>query len=285
MNKPLPFPATEPPAAEIAARLRDRYRAAAIAPSAAWNEVISGLLAHRSVRAYDDRPVGDETLAAAIAAAQSAANSSNIQSWSVVAVRDPGRKARLADLSGGQKHIRQAPLFLVWLADLARVERLGHERGIEVEGIHYLETLFVGIVDAALAAQNAVVALESLGLGTVYIGGIRDRPDQVAAELGLPPRILPVVGLCVGYPDPNAPAAVKPRLPQPAILHHETYSAERQRDPIRSYEADLRDFQAEQGLPVRDWGDLAVGRIRRASDLHGRDRIREYLDKIGFELR
>ena len=79
----------------------------------AGSPVIDHLLAHRSVRAYLPDPVSDDTLTAIVAAAQSAASSSNLHAWSVVAVRDPTRKARLAELAGDQAHIRQAPLLLV----------------------------------------------------------------------------------------------------------------------------------------------------------------------------
>ena len=79
------------------------------------NDTIALQLAHRSVRRFTDRPVSDDELYAIVAAAQSAATSSNLQAWSVVVVRDRARKARLAELAGGQAFIDQAPLFLVWV--------------------------------------------------------------------------------------------------------------------------------------------------------------------------
>jgi len=265
--------------------IAERYRKEPAHISEEWNPVLATLLSHRSVRAFTDRPVSDETLAAAVAAAQSAATSSNTQSWSVIAVRDPERKARLADLAASQRQIREAPLFLVWLADLSRVEAIGKQADIEVEGVHYLETAIVGIVDATLAAQNAVVALESLGLGTNYIGGLRNHPEHVAQELNLPPRVFAVFGLCVGYPDETRPASIKPRLGQSAVLHGETYSWERQNEAIGRYNASLRQFQAEQNLPSEDWTNIVVNRFRSADRLHGRDRIRAALAHLGFDLR
>ena len=140
--------------------LRQRYGASDVPPDLRWNAVISSLLSHRSVRAYLPQPLPEGTLETAIAAAQSAASSSNLQVWSVIAVEDPARKARLAVLAGDQRHILQAPLFLVWLADLSRLKRLAEARGIETAGLSYIELLVVGIVDTALAAQNAVAAFE-----------------------------------------------------------------------------------------------------------------------------
>ncbi len=230
------MPDSTPPALP-AARLRDRYRDAMPA-SAAWSPVVDVMLQHRSVRAYRADPLPDGTLEALVAAAQSAATSSNLQTWSVVAVEDAGRKERLSVIAGGQRHIRQAPLFLVWLADLSRAARIGEAAGQAMEALPFLEPFLVAVVDAALAAQNATVAAESLGLGTVYIGAMRNDPEAVARELALPPGVMAVFGLCVGFVDPDAPvAAVKPRLPQGAVLHRETYAAAAETAALSGYDA------------------------------------------------
>ncbi len=200
---PNPSPTGEPaetPEALIDARYRDG--AAAAGP---WNQVLATILAHRSVRAYLADPLPEGTLERLVAAAQSASTSSNLQTWSVVAVEDPARKARLAELASGQKHIVQCPLYLVWCVDLARLRLAAEERQMVLEGLDYLEPFIVGIVDAALAAQNASIALESLGLGHVLIGAMRNHPEEVAAELGLPPHVMALFGMCVGYPDPAVP--------------------------------------------------------------------------------
>ena len=77
-------------------------------------------------------------------------------------MQDAARKARLAALAGRQAHIVAAPLFLVWLADLNRLQQVAGAAGQRAEGLDYLEALVMGIVDAALAAQNALLAAESL---------------------------------------------------------------------------------------------------------------------------
>jgi nitroreductase len=251
----------------------------------AWNDVLATLLSHRSVRAYADRALPANTLDLLIAAAQSAPTSSNLQTWSVVAIDDPERKARLSELAGGQAFIRQAPLFLVWLADLSRIQHLADERQLKLEGLEFLETLFLGIIDAALAAQNAVVALESLGLGTVYVGAIRNRPEQVAAELALPPKVFPVFGLCVGYPDPAVPTGIKPRLDRACVLHREQYSPAPHSPAIIRYDVVLTDFQREQGMAEIGWTGRTIPRLKSGKSLAGRDRMREALANLGFELR
>jgi nitroreductase len=272
----------EPVAAEA---LRRRYGEAPDWRPAEWNAVLESLLSHRSIRAYLPDALPPGTLETAIAAAQSAASSSNLQVWSVVAVEDPERKARLSVLARDQAHIRQAPLFLVWLADLARLRGIAESRGETSDGLDYLEMLLVGVIDAALAAQNAVATFESLGLGTVYIGAIRNRVTEVARELALPPLVMPVFGLCVGYPDPASPALVKPRLAQAAVLHRETYAVAPQQGAIEAYGPHLAEFFRAQGQDHPDWRAIVTARIRNAKSLSGRDQLRAALESLGFSLR
>lgn len=249
------------------------------------NAVLDQLLRHKSVRAYLPRALPPGTLEAIVAAAQSASTSSNLQAWSLVAIEDPARKARLSALAANQAHVREAPLFLVWLADLARLDRTARSMGEIAEGLSFLEALLVGVIDAALAAQNAVVALESLGLATVFIGAIRNRPEDVAAELGLPPGVFPVFGMCVGYEDPARPASVKPRLAQGAVLHREQYGLDTQLPLIRDYDAVMERFWASQGMQQPAWSRTVVNRVKTPASLHGRERLVEALHRLGFGLR
>ena len=162
-----------------------------------WNQTLETLLSHKSIRAYLADPLPTGTIEQLVVAAQSASSSSNLQTWSVVAVEDVERKAKLAALANNQAHILQAPVLLVWLADLARLSRVAERQGLPHEGLDYLESFLTAAIDAALAAQNAAVAAESLGLGIVYIGALRNRPAEVAALLGLPPQTFAVFGMCV----------------------------------------------------------------------------------------
>lgn len=200
-------------------------------------------------------------------------------------VEDQARKARLAEFAGGQKHIVEAPLFLVWLADLSRAERLAVRSERPDEGLHFLETFLVAVIDAALAAQNAVVAAESLGLGSVYIGAIRNKPRAVAEELGLPPNVAAAFGLCIGYPDAARPTLVKPRLRQDVVIHHERYSAVNEEAGIVAYDAIIRGFQESEGLPVIGWVEAVLNRLGSVRSLNGRDRLIEELRALGFSLK
>ncbi|MCL2590393.1 MAG: nitroreductase family protein [Betaproteobacteria bacterium] len=263
-----------------------RYGDASLPAPATWSPIIEHLLNHRSVRAYLPDPVDDDQLAAIIAAAQSASSSSNLQAWSVVAVRDLARRTKLAELAAEQNFIAEAPLHLVWIADLARLGRLAEMTQRPNGALDYLEAFLVGAVDAALAAQNAAAAAESLGFGIVFIGSIRDKPLEVADLLSLPPKTVAVFGMCVGKPDPARPTSIKPRLPQSVVLHHERYSLDAQVPGIETYNTAMAQFYEQQKMNVRGtWAVHSSKRIAGAETLSGRDKLVDYLQARGFALK
>lgn len=270
---------------EIGELLRARYGAAMLLDDGPWNETLATLIGHRSVRAYQDAPLPPRTLELMVAAAQSASTSSNLQTWSVVAAEEPAQKARLAELGGQQAFIAQAPLFLVWLADLSRLARVADARALPHAGLDYFEMFLMGAIDASLAAQNAAVAAEALGLGVVYVGGMRNQPEAVAETLGLPPLSFAVFGMAVGVPDPARPAAVKPRLPQAAVLHRERYNPEQAAAVDEYVDAMDRFYQEQQMRTKGDWAEHSARRVAGPESLSGRDRLREALRNLGFELK
>ena len=248
--------------------------------------LMAQMLSHRTVRAYLDTPVSESAIELMMAAAQSAATSSNLQTWSVVAVQDPQRKARLADCAGSQAHIREAPLLMIWLADLSRLDRTAQRIGSPSDANRFMEMFLVAAIDATLAAQNAVLAAEALGLGTSYIGAMRNRPEQVAAELGLPSNVFAVFGLTVGSPDPKRPTSIKPRLPQSLILSRETYTAPPQVEAqvVGEYDALMQAFQRSQSMKEVPWSVQSSQRVAGPGSLSGRDRLVEAIQAQGFKL-
>lgn len=262
-----------------------RYGADKVPAAGPWNALIQSLLDHRSVRGYKPDPLPAGTLETLIAAAQSAATSSNLQTWSVVAVTDPGKKAVFAKVSNNQKHIEQCPLFLVFLADLSRLERLGKAEGKDLAVMPYLETFVVAAIDAGLAAQNAVVAAESLGLSTVYIGAMRNDPERVARELDLPPGTMCAFGLCVGYALPESRGEVKPRLPQEAILFRETYRIPDEKAQRAAYDRELEAFSKRHEMSAYTWTERVLNRVGKLASINGRERLKEQLRRMGFPLR
>lgn len=279
-------PAFAPETAELSADLlRRRYGIDQPTETSEWNAALETILSHRSVRTYLPKPVPESALKLIVAAAQSAPTSSSLQAWSVVAVEDPDRKAKLAELASPNPQILSAPLFLVWLADLSRLRKITAERGKTGEGLDYLESFLLAAIDAALAAQNALVALESLGLGCCYIGAMRNHPEEVGRVLGLPPETFAVFGMTVGYPDPSVETEMKPRLPQSIVLHHEQYRADLGETDLSAYDDVMRSFQTGQGMAVRGWTNVVANRIADAAALKGRHVLLDVVRRMGFKVK
>ena len=250
------------------------------------NEAVELALKHRSVREFDSAELPEGTLERLMAAGQSAATSSNLQSFSVVAIRDPERKSQAATLCGDQEFIRKAPLFLVFCADLSRLKSVSDSEGMPGEGLDYFEMFLIACVDASLAGQNVALAAESMGLGICYVGAARNRPIELAALLNFPPRVFAVFGMAVGIPDPASGAQVKPRLPQPSVLHREVYSTEGRGAGIERYDSVMQAAYEAQGRSgIGTWSHHSAKRVATAQSLGGREGLSETLKKLGFENR
>ena len=244
------------------------------------NEIHELLRSHRSIRSYTDEPVSEETLAAIVTAGTAAATSSNLQATTVIRVTESEVRAAIAEVAGGQRQITTAGAFTVWCADLARSRVACELHGVEMT-TGMTEQFIIATVDVALAAQNAVVAAESLGLGICYIGAIRNDPQVVTDLLQLPDDVYPVFGLCFGTPaeDPD----VKPRLPMDVVLKTDVYDDSRDRELLASYDERMHEYYTTRTGGTKDttWTqDIArlVGGERRPH-------MREFLAKRGFEMR
>ncbi|TGJ80495.1 hypothetical protein E0Z10_g8268 [Xylaria hypoxylon] len=257
------------------------------------NSTLETLLQHRSVRHFLPEKLPEGTLEIIVAAAQSAATSSNLQTWSVIALEDPEHRDKAATLCGDQDFIRQAPLFLIFCADLNRLTKVSAQHGLRGEGLEFTEMFLMASLDAGLAGQNATIAAEALGLGACYAGAARNKPHELAEFLKLPPRVIAVFGVAIGKPDPTKAAAVKPRLPQKEVVHKETWNSgvneggsEVQAGNLTEYDVTLASFNAgerREGVPA--WTQRSARRIETVESLHGRHVLKDVLQQKGFNLR
>jgi FMN reductase (NADPH) len=252
------------------------------------NPTLDLIHAHASCRRYKPDPVPVPVIETIIAAGQAASTSSNLQAYSVVAVTDEAKRERLSELCGDQAFIREAPVFLAWCADLARLERVCELRSYtQVTG--YVENFLVAAVDVSLAAQNAALAAESLGLGICYIGYIRNIPEEIIELLELPQLTFPITGMTVGWParEPR----LRPRLPLEAVLHWEKYNPN-QDDALHEYDRIIMEtgiyIERQVSVPgkegeIKDYGWLehTARRVSKAE----RTNLRQALEKQGFGLK
>ncbi|MFD7525404.1 oxygen-insensitive NADPH nitroreductase [Paenibacillus chitinolyticus] len=242
------------------------------------NSVINLLTRHRSIRKFKPDPIPGDQLQAIIASAQMASTSSSVQAYTIIAATDPALKKELARLAGNQAYVEQCGLFLVFCADLNRLRKATEQSG---EVFHQnTESFLVASMDAALAAQNAAIAAESLGLGICYIGGIRNNPDGVAEALKLPELVYPVFGMCVGVPDQEP--SLRPRLPQTAVLHENGYQSERSDEGVRRYDETTRKYYEERtgGKQSITWSRSMADKYRQPVRAH----LKPFLEKQGFRL-
>lgn len=243
------------------------------------NPIINHMLMHRSIRRFTSEAVTASDIETAIAAAQSAATSSHLQSWSVIKVLDPEHKRSVNNLCGNQAQIETAPLMLVWLADQSRNYAIGEAEKTTREAFDYFESILLGIVDTCIAAQNAALAFESLGYGTCFIGAVRNNAEELSNLLNLPSRCIPVTGLVIGRPDPNQNTDIKPRLAQNVVVHDDKYFPSSYAD-ITEYNLVMNQFQKKQNLRPVDWSAKVANRLSTREALHGRDRFMKFLRSV-----
>lgn len=248
------------------------------------NATIDLMRAHRSIRAYRPDPVPDEWIETIIAAAQWAPSTSFRQVYSVIAVREAGTKKALRVVCGGQRWIEECPVFLVFCADTNRLDDICKAHGKRVN-LEHTETFLMAALDTGLFMQNAALAAESLGLGTVMIGGLRDNPREVIRLLQLPYGVFGITGMCLGFPDQEP--AQRPRLPLAEVLHWEHYDSHGRLERLADYDETIRaagTYKKKDGS-LDAWTDVMARTTSRPPPEEGRHHLREILLAQGFELK
>ena len=191
------------------------------------------VLMRRTHRRYAERSVTEPLLRLLLGTALSASSKSDFQQASVIRVRDRQSRDRLAALVPDMPWVGNAPVFLVFCGDAYRLERIGELRGHGNENGR-LEGFFNAAIDAALVLQTFILAAETAGLGCCPISVIRNHADAVADILGLPEKVFPVAGLCVGYPA--AAGHVSMRLPLEASVHTDLYDGQGLAEAVDAYD-------------------------------------------------
>ncbi len=233
------------------------------------------LCSHRSIRAFTEQGIDDARRSAIIAAAQAASTSSFLQCSSIIRITDREKREQLVQLTGGQPWVSAAAEFWVFCADFNRHLQISPEAQLG-----RAEQLLLGCVDTALMAQNAMVAAESLGLGGVFIGGIRNSIAQVTELLALPKFVLPLFGFCIGYPA--ASPDVKPRIPQAMLVHENRYQP-LDKEVLAQYDREITAYYQQRDSNQRSetWSEL----IQRLIIKETRPFMLDYLHQQGWATR
>jgi FMN reductase [NAD(P)H] len=227
------------------------------------NPVLESLFKHKSIRKYKDQPLEDEKLQLIIKAAQAAPNWCNGQQVSIIIVKDKELREKIKACCWGQPYITTCSVFLVFCADFYRVslafEKAGKTKADFEKYMSNIDTLIVGSHDVGIALQNATVAAESMGLGMCDIGAIRSKSLEVTKLLNLPKYCIPLVGLCIGYPDDDP--GLKPRIPTKGMCFENKYSVENAKAGLEEYDAIYQKYLAGRDKNARDsnWSKSIAG--------------------------
>lgn len=187
------------------------------------NEVLEQLSKRKSVRAYTGEAITPEEKAAILEAAFQAPTAGNQQLYTIIDVTDQGLKDALAVSCDNQPFIARAAMVLVFCADCKKWYDAYRSVGCEARkpGVG---DLMLAVTDTAIAAQNAVTAAESLGIGSCYIGDILERCGEQRRLLKLPQYVLPAVMVVFGRPTEQQTQRQKPgRCPRESIVHENGY--------------------------------------------------------------
>lgn len=187
------------------------------------NPILESLTARKSVRAYVDRPIPAEIKQAVLEAAAEAPSAGCQQLYTILDITDQQLKEALSVTCDNQPFIAKAPMVLVFCADCRKWYDAYLDAGCDPRKPGPGD-LMLAVTDTAIAAQNAVVAAESLGLGSCYIGDIMENCEEQRRLLHLPSYVFPAVMLVFGWPTDQQKERSKPqRCPMEHIVHENTY--------------------------------------------------------------
>jgi nitroreductase/FMN reductase [NAD(P)H] len=176
---------------------------------------------HRTHRRYTEQPVTPELIRLLCACALSAPSKSDLQQSDIVVVDDMAIRRAIAEKIADMPWIETAPAFLVFAANGRRLPFVSQLRGKPFPNDH-LDAFFNAVADSAIVLGTFVAAAETVGLGCCAISAIRDHAAFVSEQLELPDRIVPLAGMCVGWPAQRG--YISPRLGLTATVHHNRYS-------------------------------------------------------------
>ncbi|MBL8832505.1 MAG: nitroreductase family protein [Rhodospirillales bacterium] len=271
---------------KLAAALAERFGEDFAIPQTAGLDALARMADHRSMRAYAPREVPASLIRTLCAVALSAPTKSDLQQADIVIVSDPTVRAKLDEWCGENPWVKAAPAFLVFCANNRRQLRI-HERHAIAFANDHLDAFFNAAVDAGIVLSAFVTAAEAAGLGTCPISAIRNRAADVSALLGLPDRVFPVAGLCVGWPA--HPGGISPRLPTGLRVHENRYDEGDLDAAIAAYDERrnrTRPF-AKQRDPARFGTSPAYGWSQDKARQYAapeRADFGAYIRKIGFRL-
>ena len=226
-------------------------------------ETIELINTRRSCRAFRQEAVDGETVRELKRLTMRAPSAGNMLLYSVIEVTDPAKKAELAEICDSQMMIKNAPLVWVFLADNNKWEKFFTYSGSPEKFSKPMRETGLGdmhlcMQDAIIAAQNAVIAAEALGLGSCYIGDVIENYERLQKLLNLPAHAIPAAMLIMGYPLSEKREAVTPRPdPDSSVFMENGYADLTEEAIFSQYEHHRANYENKKLLPLDNTGSVA----------------------------
>ena len=233
------------------------------------------LLERRSIRRYERDAVSDSDMQFIHDAIRNTPTSYNGQQYTVIDIDDPVTKERIYEITG-QKQIKTCNRFLVFCADYSKITQAGRAKGIDsIPFTGTVDGLIVGVIDASLAMMSALVAAQSLGLGTCCVGYARTAdPDRIAKLLDLPQGVFVVCGLTIGIP--REMPDMKPKQSEALLIHRNAYRHDDMLRELLEYDREVSVYNEtrEGAKTTNDWVTHIIGYYREGESYHLGDALR-----------
>lgn len=246
------------------------------------NETIKTQLEHRTIREFKNQEISAEIFELLMEVARRTATSTSMQACSIIRVTDTDLKSHIAGICK-QEYVARAPELLIFIVDQYRNNQIAQEKNCIVENAGDMDRFFAAFTDACVMAQNVVVAAESIGLGTVYLGSILNDSGKICELLNLPELTFPVVGLALGYPNQNP--QLKPRMDMKLRVFENNYEYfDSYLDEIKEYDKEMSTYYdlREPNKPVDSFSDQVIHRLKYCNPR--RQEILNIVRKQGFDL-
>ncbi len=243
--------------------------------------MLEAISRRRSIRRFKSKPISRKVVNRIVEAAQRAPTACGMQTYSFILITDKTVQGEIFKAIGEQECMKQASVWIMICADMARQLQLFELLGVKTR-FGPLSMLVPSIIDAALAAENMVTAADALGLGSVFIGSVWDNLKKIAEILKLPRNVLPIVLICLGYPDEAPPT--RPRWPLEAVLHENRYEMP-SKELMKKYYVDANQQLVEMeyfSRGIRNWAEHWQNKFPRDEMKEWEEQLAEDLRDLGF---
>jgi FMN reductase [NAD(P)H] len=241
-------------------------------PPGYLNPTLELLFERASCRDFSNRSIPPEVLQPVLEAGTHAPTGGNLQPYSIILIEKPETRQRLAQLSGGQQFVAEAPVNLLFCIDWHRLRRWAKLEVAPFTATSSFRQFWISFQDTVICAQTICTAAESVGLGSIYVGTIMESFAEVGQLCRLPEGVFPVVLVCLGYPASKPDPAEK--LGVPTVVHEETYQELEDSQLLAAFEQKYRGRQRETTKERIE----TIEKVCR--EAHGKAFVKQCVDKI-----